>query len=168
MQKVPEGDWFCSRCKPNQQPAPQKKKRQAFVYSEDEDENEQEETTNESEDSDQSTLESLFDDSPYVAICFQFISNLFVEFVLYKLWFKFDFRYDSNYSDKKVCSRCNKNSRNLFKCSKCDRHFDTKCLNLRAKPDKKWICNHCTDAKNKRRRIQGNFHTKMFIALMCS
>lgn len=42
LQKVPEGDWFCSRCKPNQEPQPQKKKRQAFVYTEEDDEEEEE------------------------------------------------------------------------------------------------------------------------------
>lgn len=70
LQKVPEGDWFCSRCKPNQ-PAP-KKKRKTFVYSEDEDDNEAEATTAAEEDSeeeeeesddDASALESLFSES---------------------------------------------------------------------------------------------------------
>lgn len=42
LQKVPEGDWFCSRCKPNQEPPPQKKKRQTFNYSEEDEEEEEE------------------------------------------------------------------------------------------------------------------------------
>lgn len=76
LQKVPEGDWFCNRCKPNQEPPPQKKKRQAFTYSEDEeDENDAEEDEEEdeeedgdeeedAEESDESTLDSTFEDSP--------------------------------------------------------------------------------------------------------
>lgn len=64
-------------------------------------------------------------------------------------------RSDTNYTDKKVCARCNKPNRNLFKCSKCDRHFDTKCTNLKSKPDKKWACTYCTDSRNKRRRNHG-------------
>lgn len=71
LQKVPEGDWYCNRCKPNQ-PAP-KKKRKTFVYSEDEDDNEVEASTaaeDESEDEEEeeesddgSALDSLFTDS---------------------------------------------------------------------------------------------------------
>lgn len=69
LQKVPEGDWFCARCKPNQQPQPQKKKRQAFVYTEEDDEEEEEEDNDvqeeeESEESEDSAMESMFDDSP--------------------------------------------------------------------------------------------------------
>lgn len=70
QQKVPEGDWYCSRCKPNEI-AP-KKKRKTFVYSEDEnedddDEDEEEDTVAEEESDDDSdngsALESLFSDS---------------------------------------------------------------------------------------------------------
>lgn len=67
QQKVPEGDWYCSRCKPNQ-PMP-RKKRKTFVYSDDENENEAEESTaveeesEEDSDDDASALESLFSDS---------------------------------------------------------------------------------------------------------
>lgn len=48
--------------------------------------------------------------------------------------------------------RCNKTSRNLFKCSKCDRHYDTKCLKLRSKPSARWICESCTKAANAKKR----------------
>lgn len=67
---MPEGDWYCSRCKPNQQPQPQRKKRQAFVYTEEDEEAEDADGTAESEDdsddSDSSALGALFDDSAYV------------------------------------------------------------------------------------------------------
>lgn len=75
IQKVPEGDWFCSRCKPNQEPQLYKKKRQAFVYTEEEEEDDDEEEEEEeedndvqdeeeSDDSDDSAMESMFEDSP--------------------------------------------------------------------------------------------------------
>lgn len=67
QQKVPEGDWYCNRCKPNQQPQPQRKKRQAFVYSEEDEEEDNAEDEVEDEDdsdeSDSSGLGGLFDDS---------------------------------------------------------------------------------------------------------
>lgn len=61
---MPEGDWFCIRCKPDQEPL-QKKKRKTFVYTEEDEEAEEDEKDYEEsdEDSDQSTLESLFSDS---------------------------------------------------------------------------------------------------------
>lgn len=97
---MPEGDWFCSRCKPNQEPPTQRKKRQ-FAYTEegdeedegdedDEEENDAEEEEEEedeedddeeeaAEDSDESTSGSLFEDSPYVShfrFTFSLILNL--------------------------------------------------------------------------------------------
>lgn len=48
-----------------------------------------------------------------------------------------------------TCVRCNKTSRNLFKCHKCDRHYDTKCLRLKSKPSGRWACEVCTKS-NKR------------------
>lgn len=77
---MPEGDWYCSRCKPNQQPQPQKKKRQTFVYTEDDDDEDDDDMKEEeeSEDSDESTLESLFDDSPYVFPLFLFTTQYLI------------------------------------------------------------------------------------------
>lgn len=81
LQKVPEGDWYCAKCKPNQQP--QKKKRQ-FIYAEEEeedDEEEEEDEENDNEDeseSDESTLESLFEEPTYVFHHHQIESNFFI------------------------------------------------------------------------------------------
>lgn len=66
---MPEGDWFCNRCKPNQQPLPQKKQRQVYTEEEDEleeDEEEDEEDEEEESESEESTIEDFFEDSPYV------------------------------------------------------------------------------------------------------
>lgn len=54
--------------------------------------------------------------------------------------------------ERKTCVRCNKGSRNLFKCSKCPRYYDTKCLNMRSKPGPKWMCTTCTTNSNKNNR----------------
>lgn len=59
---------------------------------------------------------------------------------------------DVSDSERKVCIRCNKASRNLFKCKKCPRYYDTKCLNMRSKPGSKWTCSTCTTNSSKSSR----------------
>lgn len=65
---MPDGDWYCSKCKPNQQPA--HKKRKTFMMAEDDSDeervNESESAESESEDdfsADQSTLDQSLSDS---------------------------------------------------------------------------------------------------------
>lgn len=64
---------------------------------------------------------------------------------------------DTSDTERKVCFRCNKSGRNMFSCAKCHRYYDTKCLNMRSKPDSKWTCSKCTtdNQRSKRRRGAG-------------
>lgn len=66
---MPEGDWFCNKCEPNQEQS-QKKQRKTIVYTESDEESEEEESEEEDGDeeendeynSDQSANDSQFSD----------------------------------------------------------------------------------------------------------
>lgn len=54
----------------------------------------------------------------------------------------------------------------MFSCAKCRKTYDTKCLNMRSKPDAKWMCNKCTtdNQRSKRRRGAGLYQTHSSIS----
>lgn len=52
-QKVPEGDWYCAKCKPVEEVKPKKKRRQFVLYASDEESESEAESQEEEQDSDE-------------------------------------------------------------------------------------------------------------------